>query len=219
MKNIFIILLAIAVFVSSIQLVYAASESGKATSKSPEENFMRTEEQFDNNANNWEIFNTTMASARIEDGKYYIENKSYSGELFILHHADFPLGREFVIETSIKTVKASDNHSYGFVLGASDASNNYVFQIIANESYSIKKYSKGDSQELSGGKIRKMVFQKDSFNTLKMEKLGSTIRFYINNYYVDEVSDISLFGKRVGFLVEGKSEIAVDYTRSLIWPE
>ncbi|GBE06764.1 MAG TPA: hypothetical protein ENG95_04570 [Nitrospirae bacterium] len=219
MKNIFIILLAIATFVSNIQLVYAESPSEKAASGPQEEKFMRTEEQFDNNANNWEIFNTTMASARIENGKYYIENKSEVGELFILYYQDFPLGREFVIETSIKTVKASGKHSYGFVMGASDASNSYVFQIIGDETYSIKKYQKGISEELSGGKIRRMVFQKDSFNTLKMEKLGSKIRFYINNYYVDGVSDISLFGKRVGFLVEGKSEIAVDYTRSQIWPD
>jgi hypothetical protein len=213
MKNTFIVLLVIATFALNIQSIYAAEEA-----VSPE-GFRRTGEQFDNNDNKWEVFNTTMASARIEDGKYYIENKSETGELFILHHADFPLGKEFVIETAIKTIKASDNHAYGFVMGASDASNSYVFQIVGDKAYAIMKIQMGDPLELSSGKIRKTVFKKDAFNALKMEKMGSKIRFYLNNYYIDEISDVTLFGKRVGFYVEGKSEIAVDYTRSQIWSE
>ncbi len=219
MKNTFIVLLVIATFALNIQSIYAASESEKTTSGSAIEEFVSYEEQFNDNAGGWETFNTTMASARIEGGKYYIENKSETGELFILHHADFPLGREFIIETSIKTVNASDNYSYGFVIGAKDASNSYVFQVIADEAYVIMKFQTGDPQELSGGKIRRRVFQKNSFNILKLEKLGKKIRFYLNNYYIDEVLDITLFGKKVGFYVEGKSEIAIDYTRSQIWPD
>ncbi|MBI4653408.1 MAG: DnaJ domain-containing protein [Nitrospirae bacterium] len=195
------------------------ARSVKAAPEPLSRKFMRTEEQFDNNANNWEIFNITMASARIEGGKYYIENKRETGVYIILHHADFPSVNDFIIETSIKTEKASGNYSYGFVLGASDANNSYVFQFIANEFYSIKRYNKGVSQELAGGKIGSTVINKNSFNTLKVEKHGSTIRFYINDYYVAEVSNISLFGKKIGFFIEGLSEISVDYTRSQIWPD
>ncbi len=181
------------------------------------ENFMRYKEQFNNNASKWETYNMTMASARIENGKYYIGNKSAKSEHIILHHADFPLGREFIIKTAIKTEKASDNHSYGFVFGAKDAGNNYVFQIIGDEFYSIKKYKEGLPQQLAGGRIESMAFKKDSFNILKMERQGNTIVFSINNNYLDEVSGISFFGKRIGFLVKGNSEIAIDYTRSQVW--
>ncbi len=219
MKNIFIILIVFVTFVLNIQLVCAASQNDKSASESTADEIMSYEEQFNDNTGGWEIFNLTMASARIEGGYYYIENKSEAGELFILHHSDFPLGREFIIETSIKTVKASDNHSYGFVIGAKDASNSYVFQIIADDAYAIIKFQKGNPKELSGGKMRRRVFQKNSFNTFKLEKLGKKIRFYLNNFYIDEISDITLFGKRVGFYVEGKSEIAIDYTRSQIWPD
>ncbi len=215
MKKIFIIMSVLLTFLLSVYPVYTASQSEEAA---PDE-FVSYEEQFNDNTGGWEIFDTTMATARIDEGKYYIENKSETGELFILHHADFPLGREFIIETAIRTEKASENHSYGFVIGASDASNSYVFQIVGNKSYAIIKFQSGDPEELSSGKIRSRVFKQKSFNTLKLEKLGSKIRFYINNNYIDEVSDISLFGKRVGFHVEGKSEIAIDFTRSQIWPD
>ncbi len=215
MKKIFIILSVLATFLLNVQPVYTASQNEEAVS----DEFVSYEEQFNDNTGGWELFDTTMATARIDGGKYYIFNKSETGELFILHHADFPLGREFVIETAIKTEKASENHSYGFVIGASDASNSYVFQIVGDESYAILKFQDGDPEELLSGKIRSRVFKQKAFNSIKLEKLGSKIRFYINNHYIDEVSDIALFGKRVGFHVEGKSEIAIDYTRSQIWPD
>lgn len=213
-------LMTLRVFTFSALLIAAIFISaGAGLAEESELKFRRTYEPFDNNVNGWETYDTSMASARIENGKYYIDNKGYSGALFILHHADFPLGREFTIETAIKTIRTSDSFAYGFVLGASDASNNYVFQVSADNFYTIKKYQGGVSLELAGGKIREMVLHENSFNALKMEKQGGTIRFYINDYYISEVSNISLFGKRVGFLVEGISEVAIDYTRSQIWPD
>ncbi len=213
MKILLIGLLVITAFGLETQLGYTASQNTAA------EGIVSYEEPFNNNTGGWEIFDTTMASTRIEGGKYYIKNKSETGELFVLHHADFPLSREFIIETAIKTMRTSDDYAYGFVMGASDASNSFVFQISADNIYTIMRFQKGDLMALTGGKIRKRIFRENSFNTLKMEKMENTIRFYINDSYIDEVSDISLFGKKVGFLVNGKSEIAVDYTRSQIWPD
>ncbi len=180
-------------------------------------NFISYEEQFDNNYGNWESYNMTMASARIESGQYYIKNKSMSGTHIILHNADFPHDAEFIIEASIRTVSSSDNnHLYGFVLGASDAGNNYVFQISENEIYSIKRFRSGDPQELAGGWMNSVAVQKYSFNTFKVEKKGKNIRFFINDDYIDEISNILFFGNKIGFIVEGKAEIAVAYTRSYV---
>ncbi len=214
MRTIFIV----AVFTLALNLgAVHTAYSENTDAGSSEEKYMQSEDQFVNNDNQWEVFTTTMATARIENGQYLIENKTESGELFILHHADFPLGKEFIIETSIKTTKSSDNNIYGFVIGASDASNSYVFQIVQNKNYSVKIVQHGDAQEIAGGAIRTRVFQKDSFNSLRIEKIGPTMRFYINNFFIDEVSEITLFGKKIGFFIEGKSEIAIDYTRSQIW--
>ncbi|HDZ62624.1 MAG TPA: hypothetical protein ENH40_05720 [Nitrospirae bacterium] len=213
MKNMFFVLLAVTFFALNIITVSTAQSEETAS----DEKFKSYEEQFNNNDGQWEIYNMTMASAQIKDGEYHIENKSDTGELFLLHHAEFPFGEEFVIETAIKAVKALDKHSYGFVFGARDAGYNYAFLIINNESYSIRKYERGMSEELAGGEVRERFLNKDSFNALKLEMLGGTVRFYINGSYINEISDISLFGGRLGFLIEGKSEIAVDYTRSQIW--
>lgn len=181
------------------------------------ENIVFYEEQFNDNTGFWELFDTTGAMARIDGGKYYIYNKRKTRELFILHHTDFPLDREFIIAISIKAIMTSDDHSYGFAFGARNASYSFLFQIIGDDSYSIKKYQKGVAEELSGGKIDNMVLNEASFNTLKMERQEDTILFYINNKYIDEVSGLSFFGRRIGFFAGGKSKIAVDYTRSQVW--
>ncbi|HDZ62623.1 MAG TPA: hypothetical protein ENH40_05715 [Nitrospirae bacterium] len=181
---------------------------------------MRYKEQFDNNVNNWEIYNMTMASARIADGKYYVENKTGTREHIVLYSHGLPSGERFTIEISIKAMKAVGNdNSYGSVFGAADASNNFIFQIVAEETYSIRKHTRGISEELAGGKLEGTAFRKDSFNILIVEKKGSLLRFYINDLYIDEVSGISLFGTKMGFLVDGKSEIAVDHTRTQVWFE
>lgn len=221
MKNMFIVLLVIAALVLNTQLVYAEPQSEGAAAGGQ---VMRYGEQFnDNSANQWEIFDTSMASARISDGSYYIKNKSELGEFFVMNTYDFPFSKEFTVEVAVKTVSASsDNFAYGFVFGANDASNSYSFELTGGEAYSVKKYTRGVSEELANGKIvKRMLFQKGGFNSLKIEKQGDRWRFYINNYYAAEIpgANMQSSGSKIGFIVAGLAEMAVDYTKSEIWPD
>jgi hypothetical protein len=95
-------------------------------------------------------------------------------------------------------VTKANNYSYGFVFGAKDALNNYIFQIKENGSYSISKYRKGALQELAGGKITNTVFNQNAANTLKIIKQGDMISFYINDNSIDELSNLSFFGNKAG---------------------
>jgi len=197
-------------------VIDAVSEEESARSKN--EHFMRYKDQFNNNANKWETYDMTMAAARIEDGKYYIQNKLTGSETLILHHADFPLDKRIAIEAVIKVIKKDkNNYTYGFVIGAKDPSNYYALLVSGDNRYSVRKHHKGVSEELIAGDPGDGIILADSFNTLKIEIQGQKMLFFINGHRVAEVPDLTLFGKRIGFLVGGKSEIAVDYTRSQIW--
>jgi hypothetical protein len=174
------------------------------------------EESFDDNTGNWDIFNTAAASAYIKGGQYHIENKRKTGKHFILHYHDFPGDSDFIIKTDIRKVSSKNDHAYGVVLGAKDAYNNHVFMIIGNQFYLINEYHNGARQNLSDGKLHAGVINHDSANTLKIEKSGSSMLFYINDNFIDEVLNISFYGNKIGFVVDGKSKIYVDNIRSQI---
>jgi hypothetical protein len=191
-----------------------ASLSGPRESK--REEIVVLEETFDDNSGKWDIFNTSAASAHIRDGKYHIENKRKTGKHFVLHYHDFPSDSDFIIKTDIRKGSSIYYHAYGFALGAKDAFNNHVFLIIGNQYYLIDKNHNGAKQNLAGGKLTAGIINENSLNTLKIERNGSSMRFYINDNFIDEVLNISFDGNKIGFVVEGISKISIDNIHSQV---
>lgn len=172
------------------------------------------EEQFNNNENKWEVIDSPTASARISGGEYFIESKRQAGSYIVLNYYDFPHDTNFAVETAITTVMRSGSYSYGYVFGALDILNNYSFQVVDNQRYSIRKDSDGISRQLYEGDISTLNIEPGSQTTLKIEKQDGALRFYINGNLVHTLTDISFFGNKVGFIVQGKARIAVDWTRT-----
>jgi hypothetical protein len=172
-------------------------------------------DSFNDNSNNWDIFDIGAATARIEDGLYHIENKKERGALIVLHYQRFPHESDFVLEIAVRGGRGQDRNAYGFIFGAKDARNNYSFQIAGNKYYSVKNYQDGVAGQLTAGEIKDPLTD-NSPALLKIVKQADEIHFYINNWHADKVSNIKFYGDRIGFIVEGKSHIAVDYTRSYI---
>ncbi len=194
--------------------------------QTPQNRSILFEESFNSNSNNWEIFNTNMASAQIKNGEYRIENKRKKGPHIIFARQTLPSDSDFVTEASIKTernasnysyglvVKNSDNRSYGLVTGAKDTLNNYAFKIKEDGSYSITRSHNGTSQEIAGGNVRNSGLNQNAVNTLKIVRQGNNMKFYINDNFIHEISNLSFFGNKTGFIVEGESKIAVEKIRT-----
>lgn len=178
------------------------------------QDFTSYKETFDDNSHNWDLFDIGAASASIREGSYIIENRKQEGTLVILHFHEFPHDRDFVVEARITALDNTGNHYYGFVFGARDALNNYSFQIRGDNHYTIRKYSNGAAEDLATGEITNASINHFSPNVLKVFHLSSGMRFYINDHYVAEINQPDLFGNRIGFILEGKSKIAVEETRS-----
>ncbi|MCK5140140.1 MAG: hypothetical protein KAQ85_09890, partial [Thermodesulfovibrionia bacterium] len=208
--------------ISGIDIALVIQKTGRQTAEPAEPGKMKKEtitffeEHFDENNNEWDIFSSSVASAQIKGGKYHIENKRKKGAHFVFHRHDFPHDSDFEIEVYLKAAKTIYSHSYGFVLGAKDPYNNLIFRIINMQFYLINKYHNGVQKDLNGSKLEEGVINKDSFNAMKIEKKGRITRFYINDHFIHEISDISFEGNRIGFVVEGELKISVDRIRSWI---
>jgi hypothetical protein len=174
------------------------------------------DEPFDNNTNSWDTFNTSSASAQIHNGVYIIENKREEGAHLILHQNDFPAASDFLMETSIRLLKSSATASFGLIFGAKNSFNNYSFQITTNRLYIVRNYHQGISMEMTMGKKGAANINIYGLNKLKIIRSGNNMSFYINDKLVDKITDLNLYGKRFGFIIDGQSKIAVEHMYSEI---
>ena len=84
--------------------------------------------------------------------------------------------------------------------------------------YVIEKMLDGKRKEIASGQIDN-IFSSNNFDkTLKLVKQRDKIRFYVDDNYVDELplANANFTGDLVGFLVEGRVKISVDWTRTQI---
>jgi tetratricopeptide (TPR) repeat protein len=167
-------------------------------------------EPFDNNNNNWDIIQTSAAYVRLLDGKYYIQNMRKSGAYIILNGPDLSTDNNFEVKAHLTSIDNSGNYSFGLIFGAKDKEDFFVFQMLSEHEYSIRKYYRGVSLELAGGEINSKPESQDTFTVLKINSTENKLSFFINGNYVDEVSDISFSNRKTGFFVNGQAEIVVD---------
>ena len=175
------------------------------------------EDNFDTHSNKWPEYQNSTASALIEDGEYHIENNETKGFHVVLHPSGISTGMNSMIQVSISDVRGSGKYSYGFVFGAKDTLNNYSFQVRNDNVYVIEKIINGKRKEIAKGQIDN-IFSSSFGKTLKLVTQRNKVRFYIDDNYVDELNltKANIPGELIGFLVEGKVKISVDWTRTQI---
>ncbi len=195
---------------SEQQILSAADEEEKENDffvGSSRNGYMTYLEPFDDNSNEWKQFDTYAASAQIREGEYYLKNKRGSGPHLVFHGHDFPFKSDFLIEVSIRAVSTPGSFAYGLVFGAQSVLDNYTFQVINNEGFSIRKYEKGVLNQLAEGNFNKIY--SNLHNVLRIARQGDKIRFFINGEYIAGLSDLTLSGNRLGFIIEGQSEVSI----------
>jgi tetratricopeptide (TPR) repeat protein len=167
-------------------------------------------EHFDNNDNRWDIVNTSAAHVRLNDGKYFIQNRRNSGEYIILNGPVISTDLDFEVESHLNSADPLKDHSYGLIFGAKNKEDFFVFQLLPENKYSIKKYFRGVSIELAGGNINSKPESQDFFNVLKIISKDNKLSFFINGYLIDEVPDIFFSNRKTGFFVDRNAEIVID---------
>jgi len=178
--------------------------------KKEETDIISFNEHFDNNSNNWDIIQTSAAYVRLLGGKYYIQSRRKSGAYIILNGPGISTNHNFEIETHARSLNPSDDNSFGLIFGAKDKEDFFAFQMLSEDEYSIRKYYRGVSLELARGEIHSKPEAQDIFTVLKVKSNENKLRFFINDNYVDEVSDISFSNRKTGFFITGKTEIVIE---------
>ncbi len=170
------------------------------------------QDNFDNNVNGWIIEDNNNAALQIQTGAYIFENKrndnSYVTSMRFNNFSTSDMN--FGIEVSIEKISGVDSYGYGLIFGK-DSQNYYVFYIASNGHYAIAENINGITSPIIPWKKTSISNTGNSTNQLLVKKNGDITRFYINNKYVDEVSNLYYYGSTIGFVIERNQKIAIHY--------
>lgn len=169
-------------------------------------------EGYNDNSNGWATKNDKNVELAVTNGDYIFEHKrnNYGWNSTIEKY--FDTNRNFSITAQIKKVSGITNNGYGIIFGRKDNDNQNQFFISGDGSFIVKKFDNG--KEIFEKNWTKSSYIKTGngvYNYLKVEKSGSSLKFYINDNWVHTSYSPTFFGNRVGYIIYKNQKIAVGY--------
>ncbi len=167
---------------------------------------------FNNNNNKWSQSNTSSVRLAVEGGDYLIDHKRDKGGWSSTIKKYINSSHNFRITAQIKKNSGIQDNGFGVTFGKKDNDNQNHFLISGDGAYKIVQYKNATRKYIkdwtSSTHIKKGNGQ---YNYLKVQKVGSAYKFYINSKLVHTSYSIKLYGDRVGFSVFDKQSIKVGY--------
>ncbi|MGN6803416.1 MAG: hypothetical protein ACTHJN_16050 [Ginsengibacter sp.] len=170
---------------------------------------------FNNNSNNWTVADTKRASAKIENGFYYLTAKGHAyGEE---HEIKIVTRKDFEIEARIKILIGEADHKnyYSMLFWGREGMESYYFTF-AKDGFASVENCDGKSQSscsVRSGSLKKTALNPDDFNVYTIRKTGNKYTFFINNEPFYEMPYTPFFGNSVGFGAGRKVTLQIDYLK------
>ncbi|MBL8079445.1 MAG: hypothetical protein JNM55_15880 [Anaerolineales bacterium] len=138
-----------------------------------------------------------------EGGQFHMTVKTPNLLAWTICDAD-PIQGDYILEADVTTVDGPDNNAAGLIFNYNDNTKEfYNFAIGADGYYVMTKDGLNYTEPtfLVEWNTSSAIQTGKSTNHIKLEVIGSTFKYYVNDTLVGEVSDSSLTNGQVGFLV------------------
>lgn len=169
-------------------------------------------EGFNDNKNNWSTKDDSNVRLAIQGGDYIMDHKRENGGWAATINRKIDLSRNFRITGQIKKVSGVQNNGFGLVFGKENNSNQNMFLISGNGSYKILKFENGtESQIKNWTNSNHIKTGNGKYNYLKVQKVGSAYKFFINSNLVHTSYSVKFYGNSTGFALYDKQKINVGY--------
>ncbi len=162
--------------------------------------------------NGWGEEDNADVSRKINGGKYFIENKTTGGYFF---WKEYKIGSkdDYSVEVKLRQILGPDNNEFGIVWGAGGVDNYRNFIISSNGYFRIYGSERGGLFTLKDWTKNDNIKGFRNFNLLQIKKKGKAVTFYINGVSVFQDQSGRIFGPRIGFFVDGKVKVEIDYIK------
>jgi hypothetical protein len=169
-------------------------------------------EGFNNNDNNWSTRDDSNVRLAVQGGDYIMDHKRESGGWSATINRSIDKSRNFRITGQIKKVSGTQNNGFGLVFGKENNSNQNMFLISGSGSYKIMKFEEGTEKLIKNWTSSSHIKTGNGkYNYLKVQKVGSTFKFYINSNLVHTAYSVKLYGNSTGFALYDRQSIRVGY--------
>ncbi len=161
-------------------------------------------EDFSSNKNFWAVGKIENLSAKIEDGKFIIDNNlqtAFHPQLL----AGVDSSKAFEISASVRSVTDDDLSllSFSGLIFGSNMYRKFCFAINANGEYALFEMYNNDYRIIiPETKTPHLKMEKNETNRLKLNKAGKQWKLYINDSLVNSVPSQKFYGPYVGFYIE-----------------
>jgi S1-C subfamily serine protease len=162
-------------------------------------------EEFNNNSNDWELYNSDRSTAGISDSKLQLASKLKYGTS---RYINVPTDDTYLIECEIKAEESKDNGKAGIIYEFKDWQNHYFF-LINRTYFTLGSVIDGATKYLVEGMYSQALNEKD-FNTLRILNHDGEVEFTINGELVFKAEDQPRLGSSIGFAVGGRSKMSVE---------
>lgn len=170
------------------------------------------DEEFNANTLGWSEADDSNKTLEIKNGKYYFEHKSENKMWITQIDTEIDQFKDFTIEASIGLINNIDSHSYGIVWGYLNPNNFFGFGVSINGKFQVYMYNRRTLYLLKDW-TRSPHIHKILDNILSISKKGNDVFFKINGELVHKMPSPALFGDHVGFVVNRRLKVAVDYLK------
>lgn len=166
-------------------------------------------EEFDDNFNDWDLYESDLSLAQISEGKLLLGGKSVAGSS---RYVIFPRpnSANYSIETSIENINLKKGY-YGLILGFKDW-DNYSFFLLSGDYYLAGSVFEGIYVGMSEPLYSSQI-NTSGPNLLKVLQTDDKAVLTINGSIVNR-REMNFPGSKYGILVGGKGEVSAE---RLIW--
>jgi hypothetical protein len=175
-------------------------------------------DDFNDNKHVWLENDNQTRTAIIKDGKYELNYKQSTNSWNFWNQVSyFSNSKDFKIEAKLLQREGDISRPYSLIWGVKDAYNGHGISLNGLGQFRI--YSWVDSQfvDVKTWTSHQAVKKQGAENIVRIEAKGNTIFYYVNETLVFNNNKPNLFGAKVGFNLERKMKLSIDYIR--VWQD
>ena len=171
------------------------------------------EENYDNNNKKWSVECTEELLSDVQNGHYKLERFTNSGANVFLNKVHYNTKKDFILETKFRLLSHKGKHGFGIIWDARNNRFTKNFLIRPNRSFMIYSNKKGKFDIIRKWTKSKAINRKGHYNILKVHKIGTNIKYYINGERIYSSNATYPLGSRIGFMLSNQMHIEVDYIK------
>ncbi|MEM7660316.1 MAG: caspase family protein [Bacteroidota bacterium] len=167
-------------------------------------------EEFDVRSAEWKL-NPRVYNERVYDGDYYCATLSGQGGIRSIP-VKVDQNGDYEMEIRLRYARGVGTPAAGLYWGGDRTENGFSFNYDTDGQFAVTLHRRGHQYVLQP-KTAAANLTKYSYNSLLLRKVGNRWYLFTNQQLVHQMPAQSLYGREVGFFLDGRMAIEVDFLR------